>query len=242
MSLCKNIEKITESATSLLEPNSQVLQNNQFLEAMRFRHACKIFDKTKKIPQNHLDIIIESGRLTPSSFGLEPTRLLIVRSDKIKQNLKPFCWNQDQITDSSEVIIYLSKISDMAHTTNYATQMFERKVGGAKPQEVRAKLKAYKDERYAGFLAKNGYVDSSSIYHWSAKQAYLSASSMMNCAAFLGIDSCAIEGFDKDDVEKFLGLDKAKEQVALLICFGYRVSPPKHKSPRISFHNFAKIL
>ena len=50
MSFCKNIEKITESATSLLEPNSQVLQNNQFLEAMRFRHACKIFDKTKKIP------------------------------------------------------------------------------------------------------------------------------------------------------------------------------------------------
>ena len=242
MSLSKHIEKITKSTTSLLEPNSQVLQDNPFLEVMRFRHACKVFDSSKKIPQNHLDIIIESGRLTPSSFGLEPTRLLIVRDDNIKQNLKPFCWNQAQITDSSEVVIYLSKIADMAHTTNYATQMFERKVGGSNPQEVRAKLKAYKDERYAGFLAQNGYVDSRSIYHWSAKQAYLMASSMMNCAAFLGIDSCAIEGFDKDDVEAFLGLDTLKEQVALLICFGYRVAPPKHKAPRISFNDFATIL
>ena len=232
----------TKTPKSILEPSKQTLENNDFLEAMRFRHACKVFDTNKKISQEHLDIIIESGRLTPSSFGLEPTRLLILRDKDIRQNLKPLCWDQAQITDCSEVVVYLSKIADMAHTSNYATQMFERKVGGSKPEEVRAKLKAYKDERYAGFLAKNGYVDSSSIYHWSAKQAYLMASSMMNCAAYLGIDSCAIEGFDKDDVEAFLGLDRAKEQVALLICFGYRVSPPKHKAPRIAFNEFATIL
>ena len=232
----------TKTPKSILEPSKQTLENNDFLEAMRFRHACKVFDANKKIPQEHLDIIIESGRLTPSSFGLEPTRLLILRDKDIRQNLKPLCWDQAQITDCSEVVVYLSKIADMAHTSNYATQMFERKVGGSKPEEVRAKLKAYKDERYAGFLAKNGYIDSSSIYHWSAKQAYLMASSMMNCAAYLGIDSCAIEGFDKDDVEAFLGLDRAKEQVALLICFGYRVSHPKHKAPRIAFNEFATIL
>ena len=232
----------TKTPKSILEPNKQTLEHNDFLEAMRFRHACKVFDANKKIPQDHLDIIIESGRLTPSSFGLEPTRLLIVRDNDIKQQLKPLCWSQAQITDCSEVVVYLSKIADMAHTSNYATQMFERKVGGSKPEEVRAKLKAYKDERYTGFLTKNGYVDSSSIYHWSAKQAYLMASSMMNCAAFLGIDSCAIEGFDRDEVEAFLGLDKAKEQVALLICFGYRVSPPKHKAPRIAFNEFATII
>lgn len=233
---------IKATPKSILEPNTHTLECNDFLEAMRFRHACKVFDAHKKIPQDHLDIIIESGRLTPSSFGLEPTRLLILRNNDIRQNLKPLCWDQAQITDCSEVVIYLSKIADMAHTSNYATQMFERKVGGSKKDEVRAKLKAYKDERYAGFLAKNGYVDSSSIYHWSAKQAYLMASSMMNCAAYLGIDSCAIEGFDKDDVEAFLGLDRAKEQVALLICFGYRISPPKHKAPRIAFNEFATIL
>lgn len=230
------------TAKSLLEPNSQVLEQNAFLEAMRFRHACKVFDSTKKIPQNHLDIIIESGRLTPSSFGLEPTRLLVVRDSSVRESLKPLCWNQSQITDSSEVVIYLSKIADMSHTTNYATQMFERKVGGSKPEEVRAKLKAYKDERYAGFLAQNGYVDSSSIYQWSAKQAYLMASSMMNCAAFLGVDSCAIEGFDRGELEEFLGIDTFSEQVALLVCFGYRIAPPKHKAPRIAFNEFAKIL
>lgn len=56
---------------------------------------------------------------------------------------------------------------------------------------------------------------------------------MMNSAAYLKIDSCAIEGFDKKEVEKLLGLDTFAWQVALLICFGYRIENPKYKSPRL---------
>ena len=42
------------------------------------------------------------GRLSPSSFGLEPTRLLVLRSDEAKAALRPLCWNQPQITTASE--------------------------------------------------------------------------------------------------------------------------------------------
>ena len=55
---------------------------NKFLESVYFRHSCKLFDENKKIPKEVFDEILEVGRLSPSSFGLEPTRLLVLRSDE----------------------------------------------------------------------------------------------------------------------------------------------------------------
>lgn len=59
---------------------------NKFLESVNFRHACKLFDENKKIPQESFEEILEVGRLAPSSFGMEPTRLLVVRSDEAKKH------------------------------------------------------------------------------------------------------------------------------------------------------------
>ncbi len=210
---------------------------NRFIEAMEFRFACKKFDATKNISKQDFDTILESGRLTPSSFGMEPTRLLVVESKDIREKIKPLCWNQDQITQASKVVIFLSKISDMQHTSNYATRMFQRKT-----KKDEAALKAYKDERYGGFLQANGYLDSQSIFAWSARQAYLMASSMMDCAAFLQIDSCAIEGFDKKALEKFLAIDTFSEQIALLVTFGFRLDTPSTKSPRIQIDELVQYI
>lgn len=209
---------------------------NDFIKAMRFRHACKKFDETRSIPQEVFDSILESGRLSPSSFGMEPTRLLVVRDKEKKEQLKTLCWNQDQITQASELVVYLSKIADMRSDTNYAMWSFMRKGINAD------RIKAYKDERYKGFLQDNGYVDSQSIFQWSARQAYIVASSMMNCAAYLGVDSCAIEGFEKDGVERFLGLDIFAYQVALIMTFGYRIEAPKRSAPRISMNDFVQYI
>ena len=94
--------------------------DNGFIQAMRFRYACKKFDTTRSIPPEVFESILESGRLSPSSFGMEPTRLLVVRDKEKKERLKALCWNQDQITQASELVVYLSKIADMRSDTNYA--------------------------------------------------------------------------------------------------------------------------
>lgn len=215
----------------------RIMTHNAFIQAMEFRHACKKFDTNKIIPDDAFHTILEAGRLTPSSFGLEPTRLVVVRNNTMRNQLKAVCWNQDQITDSSHVVLYLSKIMDMQHTSDYTTRMFLRKVGG--DEEA---LKAYKDQRYAGFLRANGYDNPKDIFQWTARQAYLMASSMMNCAAFMGIDSCPIEGFEQDGVNKVLKLDTLKESVALLVTFGYRIAPPLKKSPRIDMQEFVRYI
>ena len=53
---------------------------------------------------------------------------------------------------------------------------------------------------------------------------------MMNCAAYMGIDSCPIEGFDIDGVNKLLGFDTFKESVALILTFGYRIKEQQKRN------------
>jgi nitroreductase len=47
---------------------------------------------------------------------------------------------------------------------------------------------------------------------------------MMTAAAIKGVDSCPIEGFEKENVEKVLDLDLTKYQVSCILPFGYRIN------------------
>lgn len=168
------------------------------------------------------DEILEVGRLSPSSFGLEPTRLLVLRSDEAKAALRPLCWNQPQITTASEVVIFKSLQNDLVPPSEYTKQnTFRRKMD----------LGAYQAfcDRLGGYLKERGLESGESLYHWSSKQAYIMATYMVAYASFLGIDTCYIESYEKREVEKLYGLDPFKEQVSLIVCFGYR---GKEQQPR----------
>ncbi len=84
-----------------------------FSEAMDFRHACKIFDETKKINEQDLNFILEAGRKSPSSFGMEPWKFLVITNEELKAKIRPFCWDQIQITSCSHLIIILAAIEDV---------------------------------------------------------------------------------------------------------------------------------
>ncbi|MCG8428482.1 MAG: nitroreductase family protein, partial [Chromatiales bacterium] len=81
---------------------------NPVFEALQFRHACKKFDAEKKIPSDQLNSILECGRLSPSSFGMEPWRFLVIQNPELRKALRKACWDQAQITDSSDVVVILT--------------------------------------------------------------------------------------------------------------------------------------
>lgn len=190
---------------------------NNFISAMNFRHACKVFDNNKKITKEDFETILEAGRLTPSSFGLEPTRLIVLQNNEIREKIKPLCWNQEQITTSSQVVVFKSKVADLQADTNYVFNHINQRM------KDEAKTKAYL-QRFGNFLINNN-ITTENMIHWTAKQAYLMASSMMNCAAFMGIDSCPMEGFDQKKLEEFFNIDTFSERIVLIVAFGYRVNP-----------------
>jgi len=190
-----------------------------FMEAMDFRHACKIFDETKKIADEDMKFILEVGRKSPSSFGQEGWKFLVITNEELKEKLKPFCWNQPQITTCSHLVIVLGAVEDLKPSSNVPAKRFGRR---ELPQE---KIDAYV-KLYENHLKVTGVLDNDrTLFAWSARQTYLAAANMMTAAATKGIDSCPIEGFEKEKVEEVLQLDTSKYQVSLVLPFGYRINP-----------------
>ena len=188
-----------------------------FEEALAFRHACKIFDETKKINEEDLTYILEAGRKAPSSFGMEPWKFLVITNQELKEKLKPVCWNQVQITTCSHLVVVLAAIEAVKPEFGEVERKFKRR---EMPQE---KLDMYLG-LYANHLKQTLSTDEN-IYAWTAKQTVFAIQNMMMAAAIKGIDSCPIEGFEKEKVEEILKLDTKKYQLSTIIPFGYRINP-----------------
>ncbi len=189
---------------------------SQFLDAMKFRHACKRFDTTKAIPAEQFEAILEVCRTSPSSFGMEPWRVIVVRNEKLRKALKSSCWNQNQITECSELVILTTDNDLVRSDSPYVRKMFERR--GMTSEMVDMYLGVYKN-----FLEPIE-CDEVLLENWTAKQCYIALGNMMTYAATLEIDTCPIEGFDKEEVEAILDLEYG-HSVAVMCAFGYRVDP-----------------
>lgn len=188
-----------------------------FLEAMNFRHACKLFDG-KKIPAEDLEFILEAGRLSPSSFGVEQWKFVVVQNESLKKEIEKAAWNQPQISTCSDLLIILAR-KDVRSSDVYTQKQLSR--FGLPEDGFKGLMGIYK-----------GWVDGRddhTIELWSEKQCYIAAGNMMSAAALIGIDSCPIEGFEYAKVDALLGVETAVYQSALVIPFGYRANAQRGK-------------
>ncbi len=192
---------------------------NTVLEALKFRHACKKFDPARKIPAEQLENIIESARLSPTSFGIEAWKFLVIESDAVKQKLRPACWNQPQITDSSHVIVILTRPALVDPAGEYVERIFKRR--GLPLDATRAYIEKYKKHMETEVFPRM------SAYAWCSKQCYIGLANIMTAAAAEKIDSCPIEGFEKDLVEKALEIDTEQYEVAVIVALGFRAGEQK---------------
>jgi nitroreductase len=189
------------------------------LQAIQFRHACKLFDETRSLSRADLDYVLEAGRLSPSSLGLEPWRFIVVEDRTLRRQLRPACWNQSQITTSSAVIVILALKAELAPDSGYAMKMLRRLAPS--DAEIEEAMHFYRQIVRGDLVA------------WSIAQCHIAAANMMMAAAAIGVDSCPMGGFEPEAVAELLRIDRARLEVALLVALGYRALPPptKHRLP-----------
>ena len=207
--------------------------NNNFSKAMEFRHACKIFDENKKISDKDINYILETARTSPSSFGMEGWKFLVITNQILKEKIRPACWNQVQITSCSHLVVLLTAIENVKPSSGIPAKRFARR---PLSQE---QLDGYV-ELYSNHLQETLSSDKN-IYEWTAKQTYIAGANMMTAGAYIGIDSCPIEGFEKERVEAILELDNTQYQVAMLLPFGYRLNEQSEQL-RLSFDEVVEFI
>ena len=133
---------------------------NEFMNAMDFRHACKVFDETKMISDEKIKFILESGRKSPSSFGMEAWKFLVITNEELKAKLRPACWDQVQITSCSHLVVVLAGIDSVKVESGEVKKRFSRR---EMPQET---LDFYMG-LYASHLEKT-LSSNENIYSWTA--------------------------------------------------------------------------
>ncbi|MDQ0196375.1 NAD(P)H-dependent oxidoreductase [Paenibacillus wynnii] len=202
------------------------------LSAMKFRHATKEFDISKKITDSDFQFILETGRLSPSSFGFEPWRFVVVQNQEIREKLRPYASGaQKQLATASHFVLILSRLpKDMVADSDYIKNMMEN-VQELPPEVVLAKGTTYDKFLRTGFrLQENERV----MFEWSCRQTYLALGNMMTAAALIGIDSCPMEGFERDNIEKVLIeegiMDPEHFGISCMVAFGYRQNEPGKKT------------
>lgn len=194
------------------------------LRSMNFRYACKEYDPYRKIAKDDLDIILEAGRLSPSSLGFMPMKFIVIEQKPLRDELLPFCSGaKTQLPTSSHFIIILSRTaSDLLPDSQYIYHNLNDVQN--LPKDV---CNMYLDTYTQFFNEKfDDGKDTRAIFDWSSKQSYIALGNMMTVAAQLCIDSCAIEGFNKDEVENILCkhnlIDKDHFEVSVMLSLGYR--------------------
>lgn len=208
------------------------MDKQQILNAYEFRHATKEFDPERKISKEDFDFILETGRLSPSSFGFEPWKFLVVQNPELRSRLLPVTWGASkQLPTASHFVIVLGRTKrGMAADSEHIAYMM-REV-----QRLSDDNANHKAQMYHTFLQDDFRLldDERAMFEWASRQNYIAIGNMMTAAALIGIDSCPIEGFDKGKVEDLLHqegwIDRSDFGVSCMVAFGYRVRPAGTKT------------
>jgi nitroreductase len=187
------------------------------LEALHFRYATKQFDAGKKIDAATWSALEQSLVLTPSSFGLQPWKFLVITDSALREELVSHTWRQRQVADCSHLVV-------MAVHKNVDENYIDRFI--SRNAEVRGvpleSLAGYRKVMAASLDAMNT--------EWAAKQAYIALGQFMLAAAGLGIDTCPMEGFIAAKYDEVLGLEPRGLTTAVLCPAGYRAATDKYAS------------
>ncbi len=183
------------------------------LDNLNWRYATKKFDATKKISDADLNTLKEAVRLTASSYGLQPYKVIVVENPELREQLKAAAWGQTQITDASQLFIFANDVNLDANSVDE----YIKNISETRGVPVDA-LGGFAD-MMKGQIA-NLSPEAKNI--WTSKQTYIALGTLLSAASELKIDATPMEGFNAAQFNEILGFDKLGLNASVIATVGYR--------------------
>lgn len=207
---------------------SKPVSNETLLQQLRWRYAVKKFDRNRPISAEDWSTLEQALVLTPSSFGLQPWRFIVITDQATKDKLVPIPWKQSQVADASHVVVF-------AVRKPLTESDVDRHV--ARTAEVRGvpveSLASFKKMMMSSLVPPPPSFD---IHHWASMQAYIALGNFMTSAAMLGIDTCPMEGIVPAKYDELLGLPAEGYGTVVVCVAGYRAADDKYAMlPKVRF-------
>lgn len=190
--------------------------------AMAWRYATKVFDPNRPIDAATWSALENALVQSPSSYGLQPWKFLVIKDPALREQLRPESWNQSQITDASHLVVFL----------------VQRQIGSAEADRLITSMALARGLEPTDLASYRQMIDvdlihgprSQQIERWASNQVYIALGTLMTAAALLEVDTCAIEGFDPAAYDRILGLDDGPYRSCVVCAVGYRSDSDKYAS------------
>ena len=186
----------------------------ELIDKLNWRYAAKAMNG-EKIAQEKVDNIIEAISLAPTSSGLQPFEVIVITNQEIKEKIKPIAWNQSVITDCSHLLVFAAWHT---YTEERINKMFD----------LTNEQRGFTNEGWENYRKQllTAYPNRSAEenFNHAAKQAYIAFSQAITAAAFEGVDSTPMEGFDPNALDEILGLKEKGLRSCVVLPLGYRDS------------------
>ena len=183
-----------------------------FIEKLNERYATKAMNGAK-IPQEKIDNILEAIRLAPTSSGLQPFEVFVITNQELKAEIRKIASNQSQVTDCSHLLVFAAWDHYTAERINH---MFD----------LTNEIRGFKNEGWENYrqmlLANYPKRDPEANFQHAARQTYIALMTALAQAAFEGVDSTPMEGFNNDALDKILGLREKNLRSTVIVPLGYR--------------------
>ncbi|MCW1887965.1 MAG: NAD(P)H-dependent oxidoreductase [Candidatus Moranbacteria bacterium] len=182
-------------------------------EALSWRYATKVFDSSKQVSEENLDAIIEAGRMAPTAYGLQPFKIIHIKSKEVREALQAVSYGQPQIVNAAELFLVAARTDVDA---DFITEYVER-IAKTRGMDV-AMLEDFKGMMIGDITSRS----EEERIKWAGRQAYIALGMMLETASLLGVDTCPMEGFDSAKVDEVLGLRKENLVSLGYMAVGYR--------------------
>ena len=204
------------------------ISNDSILTALNWRYATKKFDPTRKISPADWQVLEQALVLSPSSFGLQPWKFLVITDQAIKEALVPFSWGQQQVADCSHLVVFSHR---KEITPEYLDRFLQRivEVRGVPLESLSGYRSLMAEKIFKGPLRNQ-------IGEWNRLQAYIAFGSLLTCAAMMGIDTCPMEGLEPAKYDEILNLEERGLTTSAACPVGYRAADDPYATyPKVRF-------
>lgn len=202
------------------------------IQKLNWRYATKAMNG-QNIPQEKLERILEAARLAPSSYGLQPYKIMVVSNPLLKEKIKAAAYNQRVLTECACLLVFAAWDTYTEARINKAFDR-TRSTYGKNIEEYENKRK-HLLSLYPQRSAEENFIH-------IARQCYISLGIAAVAAAEENIDATPMEGFENEKIDALLGLEKEQLKSTLLLTLGYRdpnqdwlAHLPKARTPKADF-------
>jgi nitroreductase len=187
----------------------------KIINSLEWRYATKKFDPAKKLSNQQIDTLKNAFNLTPTSFGLQPLKLIVIENKELQEKFIELSYFQRQVADASHLLVICIENDTTTKDINAYFDL-EKEIRNV-DETVIANFRKQLIEMYANKTAEERKL--SAVY-----QAYIALGNLMTVCAVENIDACPLEGFIPQKVDELLNLKSLNLSSVLLLPVGIRAN------------------